>query len=97
MHVADVMHSRSYGVQKGGAATHAVLLIRHRLYLLDIHPVVNDFAAIGEQHRGEKSPTGFFLLLFHHCVETADGVVLEACHGSAAVQDEYYFCKIAVH
>ena len=95
--VADVVDGSAHGVDQGGAAAHKVLAFRHWLHFLNVHPVMEDGAFVGEQHGGNQCLSFFRALLFDHAVETADGILLQPLHGSALVQDEHHFCQILFH
>ena len=91
------MHCAADGVQQGSATADTVLAVGHWLDLPEIHAVIDHFAVVAEQHCGEQRLARLLLLLFHHGVEAADGVVLQPGHGAAAVQNEDDFSQILVH
>ena len=97
--VADVVDGATDGVEQGGAAADVVLGIRHGLDLVDLHAVVEDFGpVVEEQDRGQDLALFvFFFLSVDHAVEAADGVGLQAAHGTAAVQDQYKLSQILSH
>lgn len=58
---------------------------------------MNDLADMIKQNGGDIGLTRFPLLLLDHGVEAADGVILQAGHGAAAVQDKYDLGQILFH
>ena len=95
--VADVVDRAADGVEKRGAAADGVVLAGHGPYRLNVHTVVQNDALVVEQDGGHISPARLPLLLFQKGIEAADGVVLKAGHGAAAVKDKYEFGNVVFH
>jgi len=97
MDVANVMNCSTDSVKKRCAASYAVLRIGHRLDILDINPVMDDFACIVEENSGNQCFSFCLFLLFNHCIKAADGICLKPTHRAAAVKDEYDLCQVLLH
>ncbi len=95
--VSDVVDGPAYRVQQRGAAPDKVFLFRQGLDFLQRHPVVDHLNFVVEKHRGDQGLTRLPLLLFDHGVEAADGVLLQARHGAAAVENKYDFRQVLFH
>ena len=92
MDIADVMNSAAHRIQQGSTATGEVLLLSHTGNLVQWQAVMDDHTLVVEEYGGHHGLALFFLLLFNHGVEAADGVALQPAHGSAPVQDKNQFC-----
>lgn len=89
--VADVMDGAADGVEKCGAAADEIIILGKRFYVPDRNAIVDDIAAVVEENCGDKGFAVLLLLFFQHRVESSDGVLFKAAHGTAAVQNEYDF------
>ena len=58
---------------------------------------MDDLAHIVEQHCGHENLSRLFLLLVNHGVKATDGVILQAGHGAAAIQNKYDLRQILLH
>ena len=97
MNVADVLDRSAERVDQGGAAGWDIVLLCHFPDLLQRDAVIEDVAALIEEHRGYEAVPFLLALLFDHGIESADRILLQAVHRPAAVQDKYQFCKFFVH
>lgn len=97
MDVADMVDGPADGIQQGGAAPDIVLFLRDRIDIAHLHPVMEHLGPVIEEDGGDKGLARLLLLFFNHGVESADGVVLQPLHGTAAVQDEHQFRQILLH
>ena len=97
MHIFDMLDRSADCIYERSAASDEILLLRHGQHTPHIHPVMEDLVLVIKEHRGNYSFTVRFLLLLHHGIETADGVLLQTGHGSASVQDKCQFCQTFFH
>ena len=97
MDISDVVDCSADSIQKGGAAPHRVVLIGHRLDVLDAHTVMNNLAGVVEENSGDESFALSLFLFLDHGVEASDGVSLKPTHRAAAVKNEYDLRQVLSH
>ena len=97
VNVCDVADGPAQSVQQRGAAPDTVIPVCHGPDRLQLRPVMDDLAAVVEEHSGHEALALRLLLLFDQAVEASDGVSLQAAHGAAAVQDEYQLGDVVFH
>ena len=97
VYVPDVADGPAHRVQQSRAAADAVFLFGDGTDLAQLHPVVQHLDPVVKEDGGDQGLAGLLFLLFQHGVETADGVLLQSLHGTAAVQDEYQLRQIRFH
>ena len=91
------MDGPAYGIIQGRTSADVVLIVGHRFYLVDIHPVVKQFIFIVKKDGGNQAFSLCRLLLLQHSIETADGVCFQSTHGSTPVENKYEFSSVVFH
>ena len=85
------------GVQQGGAAAHEVFLAGDGNDVVEGDAVVEQFILVIEERRGDRDFARALFLPLEHGIVAADGVVFQARHGTAAVQNHHKFRAIGLH
>ena len=89
MNMCDMMDRSSDGIQQCRAAAHIILLLGHWLDFSDINTVIQHLVPIVKKHYRDQCVSFLLFLPLDHAVESADGILLQSAHGSAAIEDHY--------
>jgi hypothetical protein len=85
---ADRLDGPADGVQEGGVAAWLVAAGVEFLDLLHRTIILRDDVLVIEEHEGQFSLAGCFLVGFKEAVETADRFLSHACRGAGTVENQ---------
>ena len=97
MDIPNVMDRSADSIQKRGAAANGIVLVGHRLDLLNRYTVMNNLAHVINEDGRDECLTILFFLLFNHGVEASDGVCFQPAHRAAAIKDKYNLRQVLSH
>ena len=74
MDISNVMNCSADSIQKGSTAANGIVLVSHRLNLLNRYTVMNNLAHVVKEDGRDQCLAILPFLLFNHGVEASDGV-----------------------
>ena len=83
--ISNVMNRSADSIQKRGAAANGIVLVGHRLDLLNRYTVMNNLAHVVKEDSRDQCLTILLFLLFNHGVEATDGVCFQPENGKIGV------------
>ena len=95
--ISNVMNRSADSIQKRGAAANGIVIVGHRLDLLNRYTVMNNLAHVVKEDGRDQCLAILLFLLFNHGVEASDGVCFQPAHRAAAIKDEYDLRQVLSH
>jgi len=95
--ISNVMNRAADSIQKRGAAANGIVLVGHRLDLLNRYTVMNNLTHVVKEDGRDQCLAILLFLLFNHGVEASDGVCFQPAHRAAAIKDEYDLRQVLSH
>ena len=80
MDISNVMNCSANSIQKGSTAVNVIVLVGHRLDLLNRYTVMNNLAHVVKEDGRDQCLAILPFLLFNRGVEASDGVCFQSAH-----------------
>ena len=97
MYMADMLNGAAHSVQQSSHTAYIIILAGHWCDFLNISTIMKCLHFAIKQDSSYHCLTGLLFLLFNHRIEAANGIRLQARHGTATIQNKNQFSCILFH